>query len=238
MTGSSKVGEQHLYRVWQANTNTNTNTNTSSVECLTCTSHAHLSPCLYAGVELSPDYSGYVLNCLGPDIPYTAVFDLPSNQLRFVMDTNQHIKNFLASKDLPYTEIFEMKPLSTKDHQSRLDGNIRVKVLLPARVALKEGERTGLVVMLPAHREAALVTSRWSCDLDCLLTGAGYGVALLDLRQTSLNTPHSFICQWAQIAALCHFLGSKFKACQTQSVVSVSQDATFIFLIWKTYYQT
>ena len=210
VTGSSKVGEQHLYRVWQANTNTNTNT--SSVECLTCTSHAHLAPCLYAGVELSPDYSGYVLNCLGPDIPYTAVFDLPSNQLRFVMDTNQHIKDFLASKDLPYTEIFEMKPLSTKDHQSRLDGNIRVKVLLPARVALKEGERTGLVVMLPAHREAALVNSRWSCDLDCLLTGAGYGVALLDLRQTSLNTRHAFICQWAQIAALCHFLGSKFKA--------------------------
>ena len=46
------------------------------------------------------------------------------------MDTNQHITDFLATKDLPYSQTFELKPQSIKD-QTRLEGVIRVKVLVP-----------------------------------------------------------------------------------------------------------
>ena len=63
---------------------------------------------MYSTVELSPDYAGYIINCLGPNIPYTAVLDLPSNTLRFVLDTNKHLTDFLATKDLPFTQTFEV----------------------------------------------------------------------------------------------------------------------------------
>ena len=145
-----------------------------SVECLTCWNVSLLPVCLYASVVLSPDYRSYIVNCLGPSIPYTAVFSLPSNQVVSVLETNQHIQHKLAELDLPFTQILEVR------ESGGGEGVTRVKLLVPPALVEKEGERTGLIILLGQE-----VSARWTCGLDCLVVGEGYATALLDLTELS-----------------------------------------------------
>ena len=142
------------------------------IDCLTCSNVSQLPACLYARVVLSPDGRSYLLHCLGPEVPYTAVFSLTSGQLETVVETNQHIRDSLAEKDLPFSQTLEVRPAGAGEE------TIPVKLLVPPGLREKEGERTGLVIML--GRE---VSARWTCDLDCLVVGEGYAVALLDITE-------------------------------------------------------
>ena len=142
------------------------------IDCLTCFNVSQLPACLYASVVLSPDYRSYILNCLGPNIPYTAVFSLPSNQVVTVLETNQHIRQKLAEKDLPFTQLLEVRPAGGGEE----GGVTRVKLLVPPAVVEKEGERTGLVLLLDQE-----VSARWTCGLAWLVVGeAGYATALVE----------------------------------------------------------
>ena len=143
-----------------------------SVDCLTCSNVSQVSACLYASVVLSPDYRSYIVNCLGPNIPYTAVFSLPSNQVLTVLETNQHIRQKLAEKDLPFTQILEVKPAGGGGE----GGTTRVKLLVPPAVVEKEGERTGLILLLDQE-----VSARWTCGLAWMVVGeAGYATAQVE----------------------------------------------------------
>ena len=144
------------------------------IDCLTCSNVSQLPVCLYASVVLSPDYRSYILHCLGPNIPYTAVFSLPSGRLVRVLDSNQDVKLALAGKDLPFSQVLEVRP------EGGGERTIRVKLLVPPGVREKEGERTGLILMLGQEGSA-----RWTCDLDCLVVGEGYAAALLDITDLS-----------------------------------------------------
>ena len=143
------------------------------VDCLTCSNVSQVPACLYASVVLSPDYRSYILNCLGPNIPYTAVFSLPSNQVLTVLETNQHIKQKLAEKDLPFTQLLEVRQAGGGGEEG---GVTRVKLLVPPAVVEKEGETTGLVLLLDQE-----VSARWTCGLAWLVVGeAGYATALVE----------------------------------------------------------
>ena len=80
----------HLYRTKHSSTINTT--------CLTCSPPSDLPLCLHSSVELSPSFSGYLLYCKGPSIPYTALFSLPSNTLVKILDRNQHLERALSVK--------------------------------------------------------------------------------------------------------------------------------------------
>ena len=67
---SGDPGQRHLYSVPGSGGNVN---------CITCnlTMPTSGNECLYNSIDISPDYSYYVQNCQGPDVPETV--------LRFVL---------------------------------------------------------------------------------------------------------------------------------------------------------
>ena len=85
------------------------------------------------------------MNCLGPSVPYSAVFQLPSNDLITVLDHNLHIHQFLEDKDEPFTEVVSLAP---RHADLSRDEVIRVKLQLPRRVVTREGEKVDLILIL------------------------------------------------------------------------------------------
>ena len=83
-------GSTHLYRIKYSSTINTT--------CLTCSPPPDLPLCLHTYVQLSPSFSGYLLYCKGPSIPYTALFSLPSNTLVKILDRNSHLERALSVK--------------------------------------------------------------------------------------------------------------------------------------------
>ena len=135
----SKIGSTHFYQISYKNTSK------ISVKCLTCSETPSLARCGHASVILSKKSSNYILNCLGPSVPYTAVFQLPSNELVTVLDHNLHIHQFLEKKDEPVTEVVSLAPRHAELSQ---DAIIRIELKLPRRVVTREGEKVDLILIL------------------------------------------------------------------------------------------
>lgn len=54
-------------------------------ECLSCVEHENTtSPCNYNKAHLSPDFSYFVLECLGPGLPSTYLFSTMGNEVSYV----------------------------------------------------------------------------------------------------------------------------------------------------------
>ena len=100
-----------------------------------------LEPCKNAKVLLSDDSSRYLLHCLGPSIPYTEVFNLSSNRLISILDTNEHIHAYLRGRDTAHQQSLAIVPGETQSM-------VRVRLLVPSSVVSKEGEKVELVVMM------------------------------------------------------------------------------------------
>lgn len=80
--------------------------------------------CQYARAKMSKDFTYYVLDCLGPDVPHSSVYSLPDNELVKVLDDNQDLQDSIGKLAMP----------KTKELQFDIPGTIvpaRVKLLLP-----------------------------------------------------------------------------------------------------------
>ena len=113
---------------------------------------------------MSSSCSGYILQCQGPSIPFSAVFQLPDNKLVTVLDRNQHIRSFLERRERPHTRIIslpsEIKIRSESPGPETSVANVRIKLTLPPSVVNKEGENTGLVIFLGGERGSQQVDQR------------------------------------------------------------------------------
>ena len=120
--------------------------------------------CGHVRVLLSSSCSGYVLECQGPSIPFSAVFSLPDNKLLSVLDTNNHIRSYLESKERPHARIIslpsEIRLQSDSPGPEPEVANVRIKLTLPPSVVNKEGESTGLVIFLGGERGSQQVDKR------------------------------------------------------------------------------
>ena len=153
----NRIGERHLYQV------SHRNLSLVSVSCLTCQGEEHHG-CGHATVLMSSSCSGYILQCQGPSIPFSAVFRLPDNKMLSVLDKNQHIQSYLERKERPHTRIIslpsEIRLPSESPGSEPEVANVRIKLTLPQSVVNKEGESTGLVIFLGGDHGSQQVDKR------------------------------------------------------------------------------
>ena len=132
---------RHVFRVQDASTHNDT-TPVSS-ECLSCNSSSIVTStaaaesnqshddntvfvCQYARASMSKDFSYYVLDCLGPTVPYSLLFSLPNNQLVKILDTNDDVKDMMNMLAQP-----KVKFMSYDDVLEEASASARVKLLIP-----------------------------------------------------------------------------------------------------------
>ena len=98
-------------------------------KCLTCNKKfdESLPICEYANAKISPDFTHFLLDCLGPSIPYTILVSLKSGRDEIhILEKNEEIKNKL--------ENFLLPNIKYEDYDILNDAGgvpARVKVLLP-----------------------------------------------------------------------------------------------------------
>ena len=121
---------RHIFRVQDASSRSDT-TPVSS-ECLSCNatlpstySNSNVSTCQYARASISTHFNYYVLDCLGPTVPYSLVFSLPDNKFTKVLDTNEELKEALELLAMPQTQFVNY------DILDEASAPARVKLLLP-----------------------------------------------------------------------------------------------------------
>ena len=69
----------------------------SKEKCLTCkefdktkqTNNLSLPKCKYARGKISPNFTHFLLECLGPDVPYTALVSLTSEEIVNTLEDNK-----------------------------------------------------------------------------------------------------------------------------------------------------
>ena len=154
----SRIGETHLYRVPVLHS-----TLRPDASCLTCHLNetnpgAGLSECGNAKILLSDDSSRYLLHCLGPAIPYTAVFNLSTNGLISILDQNDHIHAYLRGREEPQHETLSFP----SENMIEISARIRVRLLLPRRVVDKEGggEKVEVIIFLGSERGTQQIDNR------------------------------------------------------------------------------
>ena len=77
-TAEDRPGERHLYRVADVST-----PSLRIPECLSCFENDNTTDnCLYNRAHMSSDFSYYVLECLGPDVPRVYLFSTWNGQVR------------------------------------------------------------------------------------------------------------------------------------------------------------
>ena len=74
--------KRHVYKI---------STDSKIQECLTC---KNLPKCEYAHGKISPNFTHFLLECLGPEVPYTVLVSLPSLE---IVDTLEDNKGLLMS---------------------------------------------------------------------------------------------------------------------------------------------
>ncbi|KAG1652987.1 Inactive dipeptidyl peptidase 10 [Nymphon striatum] len=92
-TLEGKSGQRHLFSVSEE-----TFPHPRRPKCLTCDLG---DECLYNNAIFSPDTKYYVLECLGPRVPYTALYKTDGNLKLMVMDSNDELYSSVNNRAMP-----------------------------------------------------------------------------------------------------------------------------------------
>ncbi|XP_043242321.1 dipeptidyl peptidase 4-like isoform X1 [Amphibalanus amphitrite] len=142
-------GERHLYRV----NRTTTALYRPTPECLTCPDNSTERPCLFGKTLMGPRMRYYVLECLGPDLPFTELYMLPENKLLTLLDNNTAIREKAAEMAWPQVRHLTV-PLSEEQEAA-------VELILPPGLRDDEVTRYPMIVEVYGGPGTQQVTSRW-----------------------------------------------------------------------------
>ena len=100
-------------------------------ECLTCKESGKTRQprnldleCEYARGKISPNFTHFLLECLGPEVPYTVLVSLSSEEIVETLEDNKDTKAKLEKVVMPTIEFKEFELSDT-------DMPARVKLILP-----------------------------------------------------------------------------------------------------------
>ncbi|GAB0091286.1 inactive dipeptidyl peptidase 10 [Sergentomyia squamirostris] len=181
-------GQRHLYRIdLKLNFTQRSNrvyVNTSPPLCLTCINtrtsfHPDIvqttiengtevdnfeipNNCLFNKIYMSPDFTYYVQECLGPDSPSVYVVDIKTNLKIFVMHNGDELRSRLIDLALP-----QIRTLSVE----MKDGSIaEVRLFIPP--GMRDGEEVAfpLILHIDAAPGSQLVSEEFSVDWNWYLS--------------------------------------------------------------------
>ncbi|XP_059088901.1 dipeptidyl peptidase 4-like isoform X2 [Tigriopus californicus] len=167
-----------------------------SLQCLTCAlknnslyTHNDSNPlelnanfsCDFTKVDLSPEKDFYVLNCLGPRVPFSAVISLPNNNPVILLDSNTELEEVLSNTALPVSQDFEVALPGT-------NVPAQVRLLLPPGLRENEEFIFPLLVNVYGGPGSQDVSSRWRLEWDHFLSSQrDFVVAHIDVRGTGFS---------------------------------------------------
>ncbi|XP_044263326.1 inactive dipeptidyl peptidase 10 isoform X1 [Tribolium madens] len=121
--------------------------------------------CLYHNAIFSPNSKYYVLECLGPAIPYSVLYKtaMPKPKLIVNLQNNTKLREMVAKMAMPQIKTFPVQ----------ISGGYQAHVRLHLPPGLREDEitRYPLVVQVYGGPGSQLVTERWRVDWNTYLTG-------------------------------------------------------------------
>ncbi|XP_063905183.1 inactive dipeptidyl peptidase 10 isoform X2 [Zophobas morio] len=121
--------------------------------------------CLYHNAIFSPLSTYYVLECLGPGIPYNSLYKtaMPKPNLVVNLQNNTKLREMVAKMAMPQIKTFPVQ----------ISGGYQAHVRLHLPPGLREDEitRYPLVVQVYGGPGSQLVTERWRIDWNTYLTG-------------------------------------------------------------------
>ena len=89
-----------------------------------CEIPCSLPKCEYAHGKISPSFTHFLLECLGPEVPYTVLVSLSSEEIVETLEDNKDTKAKLEKVVMPTVEFKEFELSDT-------DTPARVKLILP-----------------------------------------------------------------------------------------------------------
>ncbi|XP_023327806.1 probable dipeptidyl peptidase 4, partial [Eurytemora carolleeae] len=115
----------------------------------------------------SPSCKAYVQNCKGPCIPYSKVYELPSNSLLLTLDTNSRLHQLVNLTALPHIRYMSIQ---VADHQFA-----KLKIIIPP--GYSDTDRISFPTLYeiyggPGHQ---LVSKQWSVDWVHYIVISRYG---------------------------------------------------------------
>ncbi|XP_028157374.1 venom dipeptidyl peptidase 4-like isoform X2 [Ostrinia furnacalis] len=161
--------EQHIYSV----------NATGGVSCFTCgITRTDGAACLYNEATLSANGARLAINCAGPEIPQTFIYNSDGERVR-VWEENAEVAALLANREVPLT----IRPsLPIVDGFPSADVQIQVPHDYLNRTNLP------LLVYVYAGPDTALVTKAWNVDWgSSLVSRYGIAVAQIDGRGSGLR---------------------------------------------------
>ncbi|XP_055384711.1 inactive dipeptidyl peptidase 10 [Condylostylus longicornis] len=193
-----KPGERHLYKISinikMSDVTNRTYVNQSSPICLTCKA-VNYQPfltkdenstdkdcaiqsskeCLYNEIYFSKDYSYYIQECLGPDVPSVHVVESESNQIVKILTISEDLRSKLGQLALPQIRTFSV--------EIRHGFQAQVRLYLPP--GMKEDEEIAfpLILQIDASPGSQLVSEKFEIDWNWYLCSQrSFVVAQIDVR--------------------------------------------------------
>ncbi|KAF5283304.1 hypothetical protein FQA39_LY17351 [Lamprigera yunnana] len=122
-------------------------------------------PCLYHNAIFSPNAAYFVLECLGPNVPLSSLYNanMPKPKLLTFLQNNTAIREKILKMALPQIKTFPVQ----------ISGGYHAHVRLHLPPGLREDEitRYPLVVQVYGGPGSQLVTERWRIDWNTYLSG-------------------------------------------------------------------
>ena len=115
---TSQPAKRHVFKI-------STNPSNENPECLTCQKLENVTKCEFVSAKISPDFTHFFMDCLGPDVPYSILVPIDSKKKIEILEKNKETKKELEKVDLPTSEFLEYPILG--------EGKLiaRVKLLKP-----------------------------------------------------------------------------------------------------------
>ena len=189
-TRPDRPGVRHLFRVGDSVGKRLLKPEESKIKCLSCVddddenvvtdsseNDTKLYDCEYLKAFVSPKADFYAMDCLGPGIPYSRVYSLPSNKpLSPILDANDDLRDSVSKRAMPKYKEFTV-PLP----ESKIPA--RVRLILPPGLREYEEFIFPLVVNVYGGPGSQDVSSRWTLEWDHYLAShSDFIVAHMDVR--------------------------------------------------------
>jgi len=148
--------------------------------------HFHAdTTCRYSNAIMSPTMDYYVLECLGPAIPYVQVRTLPGNMLVRNLLTNAELDANSRTKIFPRRLKLRIPLAATTPWNSRHSQQIDVELFLPPSLREDENLKYPLVVLTSDEPDEEIITDEWKVDWSTYMaSGRDIIVAKVHLHTT------------------------------------------------------
>jgi len=134
--------------------------------CITCDLTKGVYNCTFNDAIFSPNFSYFVLECQGPDIPRTYLIDIKdttNHTIKMTLNENNIVADLMSQMSAPKSEEF-LIPVPNSDRQ------LRAKFYYPPELRKDEFIKFPLILHVYSGPGSQLVLDRWKIDFNTYMS--------------------------------------------------------------------